>query len=294
MSVELHCHTVFSVDARGTPEELVDVAADRGVTTLSITEHDHIGSCERAQIRAAERGIEYLPGVELGAPWHDCELHLLAIGFDPGNGPMQRLVDDCFSKYTRHFTLLEPHLRELGWHWTKQQLADGLARRYPTHPAPIVTQWFVRDVLIEEGVFPDMPSCKTAINQVRQRIVEEHGREALECGVDLQTILDTVHGAGGVVLLAHVAHYHRADLAKQIGLIHDVLEAGLDGFELYHPTNIAEAHFEALVSEAKQLGCVISGGSDCHNAQTDGPCALDCLQVPEETIERLKSVLASR
>ena len=293
MSIELHCHTVFSVDARGTPEDLVDVAADRGVTTLSITEHDHLGSCERAQARAAERGIECLPGVELGAPWHERELHLLAIGFDSGNEPMQRLVDDSFSKYERHFDLLEPHLCAMGGPWTKQQMAAGLARRYPTHPAPIVSQWFARDFLVEQGVFPDLASCKVAINQVRQRIIDEHGPQVFESGVSAQRILDTVHGAGGVVLLAHVAHYHRGDQAQQIRLIHDVLDAGLDGFELYHPLNIAEPHFDALVSEANQLDCVISGGSDCHDARTDGPNALDCLQVPEQTIDRLKSALAS-
>ncbi|MAE65776.1 MAG: hypothetical protein CMJ18_16020 [Phycisphaeraceae bacterium] len=293
MSVELHCHTVFSVDARGTPEDLVDVAADRGVTTLSITEHDHIGSCARAQARATERGLEYLPGVELGAPWEGVGLHLLAIGFDPENEPMKRMVDDCFSKYERQFGLLEPHLRELGCRWTKQQMAAGLAQRYPTHPAPVVSQWFARDFLVEQGVFPDLAACKAAINQVRQRITDERGPEAFQSGVNVQRILETVHGAGGVVLLAHVANYHPADLSKQISLIHDVLDAGLDGFELHHPRNIAEPHFDALVSEAQQLRCVISGGSDCHDARLSGVNALNCCHVPEQTIERLRSALAS-
>ena len=293
VSVELHCHTVFSVDARGTPEELVDVAADRGITTLSITEHDHLGSCQRARVRASERGLDYLPGVELGAPWRglERELHLLAIGFDSESEPMNKLVDDCFSKYERHFNLLVPFLPELGCHFTREQMADALARRYPSHPAPVISQCFVRDLLVEQGVYPDIRACKAAIARIRQRVIDEQGPQAFASGVSLERIVETVHAAGGVVLLAHVPYYHRADREKQIELIHGVLEAGLDGFELYHPLNVAEPHFDALVSEAKQLGCVISGGSDCHHAQSDKGHPLDCCHVPEETIDRLRSVL---
>ncbi len=294
MSVELHCHTVFSVDAYGTPEDLVDVAADRGVTTLSITEHDHLGSCQRAQSRATQCGIEYLPGIELGALLDDVELHLLGIGFDPDNSQMKSMVAESFSKNERYFDLYMPYLPEFGCHFTKEQMAVGLAERYPTHSAPVISQWFARDFLVDQGVYPDRAAFKAVIKQIEQRIIDEQGPQVFKSTLTLEKILKTIQGAGGVVLLAHVAYYYPTDQTKQIELIRKGLDMGLDGFELYHPLNVAESHFDVLIREAKQIGCVISGGSDCHNARIEGSSALNVCNVPEETIANLKSVLAER
>jgi len=38
---DLHIHTTFS-DGQHTPEEIVKLAADAGITVLSITDHDSV------------------------------------------------------------------------------------------------------------------------------------------------------------------------------------------------------------------------------------------------------------
>ena len=95
-------------------------------------------------------------------------------------------------------------------------------------------------------------------------------------------------------LLAHVAEYHPGDGEKQIALIHELLDEGLDGFELYHPSNAAEPHFDRLVREAERTGCAISGGSDCHNAIEGGAKGIGCSQVPDRVVETIESALAKR
>lgn len=75
MSIEMHCHTLFSVDGRGTPENLVDAAADQGITVLAVTEHNHLGSLRRAKAHAERRGLRYINGIELDARWQNANYH---------------------------------------------------------------------------------------------------------------------------------------------------------------------------------------------------------------------------
>ncbi len=45
MSIDLHCHTLFSIDSYGTPEELVDMAAEQARSELDKS-RDRIGFCQ--------------------------------------------------------------------------------------------------------------------------------------------------------------------------------------------------------------------------------------------------------
>ena len=51
--VDLHLHSRCS-DGQDTPEELVHIAADAGITVMALTDHDNINGIERAQ-RTAEK-----------------------------------------------------------------------------------------------------------------------------------------------------------------------------------------------------------------------------------------------
>ena len=103
-----------------------------------------------------------------------------------------------------------------------------------------------------------------------------------------------VHGAGGVLLLAHPASHLRGNLRAQLDLIGEMLAIGLDGFELYHPANTREPHFAQLEAEARRLGCAVSGGSDTHadSSRTEQPAPGFC--VPEWTVETLDAALRRR
>ena len=64
MKVDLHTHTNAS-DGALSPEALVALARESGVTLLSVTDHDTAAGCPRAQKAAKEAGIAFIPGVEL-------------------------------------------------------------------------------------------------------------------------------------------------------------------------------------------------------------------------------------
>ena len=292
MPVEMHCHTAFSVDAHGTPEALVDVASERGISALAITEHNHLGSLERGRARALERGIRYIPGVELDASWKDRNLHLLALGFDAETPALRARVEENFSTYSLSFELYLEQFEANGLDVTREELTAALAKRYASNPAPVLNQWFARDYFVEKGLFPDKDAAREFLGETKKAIVAAHGPDDLRRRFGtVEATCEIVHGAGGVLVLAHVANYFPGQLEAQVKLIRSLLEVGLDGFELYHPTNVAEAHFDGLVKEAERTGCVVTGGSDCHNASAGGNNALGSSRVPDAILTRLDEAL---
>lgn len=54
--VDLHCHSSASFDSLAQPEEIVRVAAERGLTHVAITDHERLDGALRARDQAARRG----------------------------------------------------------------------------------------------------------------------------------------------------------------------------------------------------------------------------------------------
>lgn len=291
MPAELHCHSLFSVDGWATPEELVEACAAAGITSLALTDHNSLDGLARARQTAETLGVRFFDGVEFDADWRGSEYHVVALGFDPGNVRLRHLCDRQFAQYALNF---EPILRVLQRRYgvTPETLSAGLSGRYRTHPAPVLNKWFARGFLLGHGFFA---SEEVARREMPLIVAEaERGVTRPWVWADLGEVRDAVHGAGGIVLLAHVASYLRGDGAAQLALIHTMLELGLDGFELYHPSNLMEPHFADLVAEARRLDCAVSGGSDSHRDATRAVQAPDGFACPDWCLETIDAALARR
>ena len=70
---------------------------------------------------------------------------------------------------------------------------------------------------------------------------------------DAQGIINLVHEAGGIILIAH-PH-------KQLHFIDALVKMGLDGLEVYHPDLLPEEQGEAL-KIAYEKNLLIAGGTD--------------------------------
>ena len=73
-SFDLHCHTTHS-DGSLSVEELADAMQQQSVSVWSLTDHDTIAGWDEAKVAAAQRGIAFVPGVELTCdvelPWDE-------------------------------------------------------------------------------------------------------------------------------------------------------------------------------------------------------------------------------
>ena len=65
---DLHMHSYYS-DGCNSPADLLHHAADMGLKTLALTDHDTLAGLAEAQHVADRLGLELIPGVELTCTW---------------------------------------------------------------------------------------------------------------------------------------------------------------------------------------------------------------------------------
>jgi hypothetical protein len=74
--------------------------------------------------------------------------------------------------------------------------------------------------------------------------------------------------------------------------IPDLTAMGLDGLECYHSKH-TPATVERYLTLARQLGLLITGGSDCHGMAKGKP-TIGTVKLPMAHVERLNSELVAR
>ena len=77
--IDLHSHSTAS-DGACTPERLMELAADRGLAAIALTDHDTMDGAGRAKTAADSRGLLFIPGVEIEIEMDQGEFHLLGLG----------------------------------------------------------------------------------------------------------------------------------------------------------------------------------------------------------------------
>jgi len=295
MLSDFHCHTHFSVDGHPSPEALLEAALARGVRLLSITEHNTIASLPRASRRARELGIEYFPGVELDLFWQGRQLHMLAYGFDPANARLKRLLERHIAVYRSLYPHLLCEMEERGLPVDRDRLAAAKRRRYPTYFGQVDNLWFWKQRF--KGDYPE--SLLHEITQAARRRAARDGDGAAPAHfAHFEEVRDCIHEAGGLLLLAHVGRYFADDVESQVALLEDLLDAGMDGFELYHPHNCRQADFPLLERFARERTCLLSGGSDTHSLESairlGNPTSLGCMSTPGPLLQPLLQQLRER
>src|SRR5579864_81414 len=81
--IDLHCHSTAS-DGTFSPSQVVALAVAKGLSALSLTDHDTIGGIAEAAEAASKAGIDFLPGIEISCDVpRPATMHLLGYGVDP-------------------------------------------------------------------------------------------------------------------------------------------------------------------------------------------------------------------
>lgn len=301
MSIELHCHSLFSVDAFETPEAVVDAAAAHDVRILSLTEHNHLGSMRRAAARAAIHGIRYIPGIELDAFFGEHVYHFLGFGFDPAHSGLRALTKRNHACYAIRFETYYRELLALGFPWQRQELEEHLALRYPTHPAPVLSNYFLSHFMAHWGELDGFNEMHVeALSRVAAKKTATptgacpRGVVQSDRFCDFTEARDAVHAAGGRILLAHVGKYLPNRHQEQTALIRRLHDQGLDGFELHHPVNAVACRLDELTELAQALGCLLSGGSDCHRVPGSPPKVIGSCGAPDDLLAPLLAAIGDQ
>lgn len=273
--LDLHLHTTHS-DGSVAPAEVVRLAHRAGVTALAITDHDITTAIPEATAAARELGIELIPGVEISSQIGDTELHILGYFLDWRDGALnERLASLRASRHRRNPQIIE-RLQALGIEITYDDV-----RRVADTDA--VGRPHIARVLMDKQV---VTSAKEAFDRfLAQGRPAYVARELPSPGEAIRWI----QAAKGLAVLAHPTWVKTpdADLAQ---LVRQLKEEGLDGMEVHYSTHTPQQTREYL-DLAKQLGLLVTGGSDFHGLtkpDIEAGIGRGALHVPTSLLAPLK------
>src|SRR5439155_25350631 len=111
---DLHLHTYHS-DGTRSPREVIDLARERGITIVAISDHDNVAAYFEIKPYANERGVTLISATELSCIVDGHDVHILAYAFDAADERFeQRLRQFRETRQARGARMVET-LRALGY-----------------------------------------------------------------------------------------------------------------------------------------------------------------------------------
>jgi predicted metal-dependent phosphoesterase TrpH len=267
--IDLHVHTTAS-DGLLTPEEVVEIAARDGLSALSITDHDTIDGYFSAQKKAEELGIELIPGVELSVTHKGEDFHLLGYLIDCENPQFLKKIGSFQEERRIRGEKMVEKLNELGIDLSMDTVKSIAGKGSVGRP-------HLADALLkEEFVHTYEEAFARYLGYHAQAYVPKKYLTPKE-GIEL------IHLVRGVAVFAHPGTNRMAQQA-----IYDFLPLGLDGIEAHHYKHDRETT-RRLINQAKKLGLIYTGGSDCHGRRKD-KTLIGTVKVPYACLEMLRKV----
>lgn len=247
MKYDLHTHTMAS-DGLLSPTELVLRAVEQGVEMLAITDHDTVAGIAEAKKAAENQPIRLISGVEISIVWQDKNIHLAALNVDEQNPQLLKLLE-------KQAFYREQRAVEIGEKLAKLGIPDAYEGAKALASGEVTRAHYGR-FLVDNGYVRNVEHAfKKYLSGGKPAYVKP-----MWC--DLETAIDTVHLAGGVISIAHPLRY------KMTGrwlrrLIAAFKEAGGDGIEVAGCGQTPDQR-QQIVRWATEFDLYASAGSDFH------------------------------
>ena len=246
--IDLHTHSTES-DGTLTPQELMQLASDIGLSAIALTDHDTVGELSKAKPVAESLGIELVPGIELSTDYNGTEVHMLGFYIDDTNPAFLKKLQEFIDSRNLRNEKMAFLLQKEGFSITLEDL-------YREYPDSVITRAHFARYLVEHGYVKD-----------RDTVFRKYLGDNCRCYVPREKItpfeaIDLIHLGGGLAFFAHPVLCHMNHDRLRF-FVRDLKEAGLTGMEAVYSMNSPgdERNMKKL---AQEFDLLISGGSDFH------------------------------
>lgn len=276
MPADLNCHTRLSDGSLGI-EDLILLASRSGLDTIAITDHDCQAGTVRGRIIGKRHGITVIPGVELSARDEEGkqEIDILCYLADNPN----RLEGLC-------------RKNSLARRKASQLMVVKASQRYPINSELVLKCAAGSTNIYRQHITHALMECGYT-TQIFGKIYDELFDPASPDNINIlpkfpdpAEVIQQIHDAGGVAILSHPGAY-----GNYAQIIEKLAENGLDGVEVWNPSNSAE-QVEDLLAITKKKHLLKTGGSDFCGMYNKQPITLGSYSTPDENLQALTSYQA--
>lgn len=254
--IDLHFHSIYS-DGTYTPEELLYHAKKKGLSAVSLTDHDTIKGLERAGKQSEKLEIKFINGVEINSYCYvrNRFVNIHVLGYNFVIDKMNEYMETLKALRDEHNDAIIKALQKIGicidYDDVEKQFEDC-----------ILTRMNFARTLVKKGYASTEREALT-------KYLHKGGSAYVECSYPpFSVVAQTVHDAGGIVSLAHPAEYGLNDDETEI-LIKNLMDYGLEAIEVIHPSQDS-IYSKKLQDIAIKNNLAFTGGSDFHGNNDDG------------------------
>lgn len=250
--VDLHVHTTHS-DGLLTPAQVVELAKEKGLQAIAITDHDVLTGIPEAREVGKAKGIEVIPGVEISTRWENQEIHILGYFIDLDHSQLRKALKKQREVRSLRNEMMVQKLNELGISITLDEVLD---RKREKGSDKNVGRPHIAEVLIDKGIVQSMEEAfERYLGVEGLAYVTPERISAIEA-------VELVRNSGGVPVIAHPGLYSQDDLIPKL------VEAGLGGIEVNHPDH-SKADRQKYLEFAEKYNLITTAGSDFHGKRNN-------------------------
>ncbi|MBE5783063.1 MAG: PHP domain-containing protein [Clostridiales bacterium] len=243
---DLHMHTTAS-DGAFAPSALARLLQRADITCFSVTDHDTLAGLKDAADAAYDRGLAFIPGVEISAEG-EAEVHILGYGVRETDKALLGFLEKMHEERQWRIREMGEKLEQLGFSLPVEEILSA-------NPQSVGRPHLAR-AMMERGYVESVPEAfDRYLGKGRAAYVP---RER----VSASQVIEMLKSCGAVPVLAHpgLLKWPKEKLLPMLSCWQDT---GLMGLEVYHPGNRgAYSQWERL---ARQRGLMVTGGSDFHD-----------------------------
>jgi predicted metal-dependent phosphoesterase TrpH len=273
--IDLHTHSTVS-DGSDDPARIPELAAASGCSAVALTDHDRQDGIGAAAARAAELGVELVPGVEISCE-HPASMHLLVYFLDPGEGPLQDELGRLQRARDVRNRRIAARMEVLGLPVSYAEIEEEAGGMGAGRP-------HIAAILVRKGVVGSVQEAFDVwLAKGRPAYVD---KERLAPGDALRL----ASSSGGVPVLAHPLSLGLSAQETE-SAVAELASSGLGGLEAVYGRYPPDKR-TALAELARRHGLAVTGGSDHHGIfkpDLQVGVGLGDLQVPDELLDELRA-----
>lgn len=261
--VDLHIHSNKSSDGSLSPFHIVQLAREKNLEAISISDHDTVAAYPQALQFGEEASVEVIPGIELTTLFGGREFHLLLPFVNWKKKIISKLIAQASKKRIKEAKERVRKLQEIGFDISWKEIAKDSKS---TPPLGVT----IAQVLLRKAERKKTPVFMKYFNEKNRLLApylfyEDYFMEGKPAWVPKQnlSLLDVLKVAPeteGVPVLAHPGAYFQKTSREDLVILK---ENGLEGLEVYTSYHdLSQTEFYKKIAE--ELDLVPTAGSDFH------------------------------
>ena len=251
--IDLHVHSNYS-DGSLSPTELIDLAVQKELSVIALTDHDTLAGINEAKKAAnskRNKGFEItlVPGVEISVFYKGLDVHILGLLIDPSNSILNKSLEEAKDKRNIRNEKIAEKFRNNNIAITIEKLQEGAKDS-------VITRAHFAMYLVEHNY------AESTSDAFKRFLGKECPYYVARDYLSYEKGIELIHEANGLAFIAHPLLYG-LNKAQVVEMIKDFKKMGLDGIEAIYSSNTKEEE-SFLIDLAKENDLLITAGTDFH------------------------------